>query len=336
LYELILSASSAKEELEWRSRLTNQACKDQLDGYGKAFFTSLSLAIRPMGTVFGKPGTIARRISIHRATTLGPKSSLSQVIIKNTSALKDSPSSLSSTAINRSQSLLSTNRVPVLAPSRLERVRLESLLSDVWTREILPFPGMTGRARSEHLVRASASSMMRKLSVASIASNFTKRSGSLASLASLHRPVDEDHDVPSTKTPYADTHDKILHEASSVAESDNAMKSRLSVIQDEQIQSEEIIPALTNAPNGESPVGTMKRLATLRVKKGLHHDGHRIVTPPLRTSSANSLNHNRAQPNNDSPFEGSENQFETKNPRWTKGSGLNFGFSSEGLRGFFR
>lgn len=54
--------------------------------------------------------------------------------------------------------------------------------------EILPFPGMTARARSEHLVCASASTMMRKLSVASIASSLARRSGSLTQRS---RPDDE-------------------------------------------------------------------------------------------------------------------------------------------------
>lgn len=70
----------------------------------------------------------------------------------------------------------------MLAPSRGDRARLEALLSDVWTRESLPFPGMTVRARNEHLIRTSAHSVMRKLSVTSITSTFTKRSASLASI----------------------------------------------------------------------------------------------------------------------------------------------------------
>lgn len=128
-------------------------------------------------------GTVARRISIHRATTVGPKTPLCQVILKNTSVIKDAPTPSTAAQINRSQSVLvGAGRVPVLAPSRSERARLEALLSDVWTRDILPFPGITARSRSEHLVRAGASSVMRKLSVASIASSFTKRSTSAASL----------------------------------------------------------------------------------------------------------------------------------------------------------
>jgi len=126
-------------------------------------------------------------VSIHRATTIGPKSPLCQVILKNTSAVKGGPTVSSNTSINRSQSLLTTNsRVPVLAPARAERARLEASLADAWTRDVLPFPGITARSRSEHLVRASASSMMRKLSAVNITGSFTgsftRRSASLASL----------------------------------------------------------------------------------------------------------------------------------------------------------
>lgn len=46
----------------------------------------------------------------------------------------------------------------------------------------MPFPGVTARSRSEQLVRASASSVMRKLSVVGIGSSFAKRSASLGSL----------------------------------------------------------------------------------------------------------------------------------------------------------
>lgn len=74
--------------------------------------------------------------------------------------------------------------MPVLAPPRSERARLEALLTDVWSRETLPFPGMPTRSRSEHLVRTSASSMIRKLSVASITNSFAKRSGSVSRKAS--------------------------------------------------------------------------------------------------------------------------------------------------------
>jgi len=51
-----MSACSPKEELEWRSRLADHSGRQGLDAGEQALFTSLSLAIKPMGTVFGKPG----------------------------------------------------------------------------------------------------------------------------------------------------------------------------------------------------------------------------------------------------------------------------------------
>ncbi|PBP19580.1 hypothetical protein BUE80_DR009600 [Diplocarpon rosae] len=295
LFEITMSACSPKEELEWRSRLADRSGRYNLDSGEQALYTSLSLAIKPMGTVFGKPGTIARRISIHRATTVGPMTGLCQVIIKNTSAFKETTSCAS---INRSQSLLMTNRIPVLAPARAERIRLETLLADVWSREILPYPGMTNRARSEHLVRACASSMMRKLSVASIASNFTKRSGSMAS---LHMTAEDDESGEYEITKGTPSRAQCRSEPSLLMDMEDPTRSRLSIIQDEkenilQSVSCENLPSavLPGAVNG-SPTNTLRRLATLKVKSW-SHDGHRIITPPLRTSSANSVPINRIQP----------------------------------------
>jgi hypothetical protein len=291
-------------------------------------------------------GTIARRISIHRATTVGPTSNLCQVIIKNTNAFKESASSAS---INRSQSLLTTNRIPVLAPPRSERIRLEVLLADVWTREILPFPGMTGRARSEHLVRASASSMMRKLSVASIASNFTKRSGSMAS---LHKTTEDDESGGNGML-RSGTADQNSSETSPQLEVDDLPGSRLPIIQDEKenlqkTDSLESLLGLACGANG-SPAETLRRLATLKVKTSWGNDGQRIITPPLRTSSANSVSHTRVTPlstvvdltigdkENISPAQ-SVHVKETaqKRAKKSKGIGMNRAVVAEGLRNLFR
>jgi len=56
LFEIILIACSPKEELEWRSRLIEKVSKDNNDMNEQAFFTISSLRMKPMGTVFGKPG----------------------------------------------------------------------------------------------------------------------------------------------------------------------------------------------------------------------------------------------------------------------------------------
>jgi len=153
-------------------------------------------------------------MSIHRATTIGQMTGLCQVLIKNTTAAREMGHSAASAAINRSQSLLTTKRIPVLAPFRGERIRLEGLLADVWTRDLLPFPGMVGRSRGD--VRTSASSIMRKLSVASIASNFSKRS---SSLASIHRAADDEITVGSTSMkPNIIRNEHITSEAASIVD----------------------------------------------------------------------------------------------------------------------
>ncbi|KAG7132266.1 hypothetical protein HYQ45_009287 [Verticillium longisporum] len=97
LYEMVMTACNPREQDEWRGRLEQSAkeCQEQSDP--NLLYSSMSLDIRSLGTVFGKPG----------------------------------------------------------------------------------------RSRSENLVRSSASTMMRKLSVTSITSSFTKRSNSVVSMTKL-------------------------------------------------------------------------------------------------------------------------------------------------------
>ena len=156
-------------------------------------FSFVSLDIEPLGPVFGHADSLVRRMSVHRAATLGAKTNLTQVIIKNTQAQKplESPPTFSPGVVTRSQSLLSSNYIPTLAPRRAERIRLETALEEVWTKDILPFPGISNR-RVENQIRASANSVMRKLSMASIASNFSRRSPSFSSMSNIRS--EDSHD----------------------------------------------------------------------------------------------------------------------------------------------
>ncbi|KAH7391004.1 hypothetical protein DE146DRAFT_618630 [Phaeosphaeria sp. MPI-PUGE-AT-0046c] len=189
LHEVILSACSAQEEEAWKTRLRERiVCEthDFVEGQSTMhdMFSSLSLDIKSLGPVFGHADSLVRRMSVHRAATLGAKTNTSQIIIKNTQAQKlpDVPPTFSPSTVVRSQSHMSSNHVPMLAPRRAERIRLETLLEDVWTKDVLPFPGMSNR-RVENQIRASANSVMRKLSMASIASNFSRRSPSFSSVS---------------------------------------------------------------------------------------------------------------------------------------------------------
>ncbi|KAF5534788.1 hypothetical protein FPHYL_13349 [Fusarium phyllophilum] len=176
LYEVVMTACTSREENEWRTRLQQPLCLEPV-GRSPGLQIFLSLDIQSLGTVFGRPGSIARSLSTHQASVGSSESSLCHVILKNTSTMKSSNGISSGAGLHRSQSLLSTKvRTPVLVPSRSERARLEVLLSDVWSQDVLPLPSMTNIARNEQMIRRSASTVMRKLSVSSM----TKRSGSLS------------------------------------------------------------------------------------------------------------------------------------------------------------
>ena len=55
LYEVIMTACTPKEELEWKSRLAD-APRERESPKESTEFDWLSLDIKPLGTVFGKPG----------------------------------------------------------------------------------------------------------------------------------------------------------------------------------------------------------------------------------------------------------------------------------------
>ncbi|KAF1835300.1 hypothetical protein BDW02DRAFT_523546 [Decorospora gaudefroyi] len=186
LHELMFSACTAQEEEVWKKQLRERIVyetHDFVEGQStmQDMFTSLTLELKSLGPVFGHANSVVRRMSVHRAATLGAKTNMSQVIIKNTQAqkLQETPPTFSPSIVTRSQSHLSSNHIPTLAPRRAERIRLETTLEDVWTKDLLPFPGMSNR-RVENQIRASANSVMRKLSMASIASNFSRRSPSFS------------------------------------------------------------------------------------------------------------------------------------------------------------
>ncbi|KAG6003070.1 hypothetical protein E4U43_000977 [Claviceps pusilla] len=189
LFEIIMTACSLKEELEWRSRLSSPPMIQKLELCPACPF--LDLNITSLGAIASSKTTPAKaRLSTRRATTSCPKPPLCQVILKNTS--EHAPSYVSNTtplSISRSQSLLSTkSRVSILSPPRTDRVRLETLLADVWSREILPFPGVPTRVRGENFVRTSASTVMRKLSVMSIANSLARKTEGLRQRLSLEDP----------------------------------------------------------------------------------------------------------------------------------------------------
>lgn len=180
LYEIIMSATSAAEEEAWTSGLkTENAASIGESVSGQRIPSAIGIDLKPVGLVFGQAGNLTRRLSIQRAATVGNRHSVCQVIIRGTHHAQDLQDlRQSSIAINRSQSHLTTHRTAVLAPKRSDRAKLESSLAAVWTRDTLPAPNMT-QSRGGQIIRASAGSLVRKLSLASIHAPFGRRSASL-------------------------------------------------------------------------------------------------------------------------------------------------------------
>lgn len=196
MYELICVACSAIEAEAWRSHIAGRIeaqASAVMEARASIFElqSPLTSEMRSIGKAFGKPSSFVRRMSVHRAATIGPTTDLNQVIIKNTQSLKEmhDNESQASLQIPRSQSVATPSHVQTLAPRRGERHRLESILSDVWTKDLLPYPGMVRRSDP---IRASANHVIRKFSMASITSNFSssKRTPSYTSIASSSRKED--------------------------------------------------------------------------------------------------------------------------------------------------
>lgn len=174
MYEIIFTACSAPEAQAWRQHVQKRIeLQSQAVTQGVANSLPLSSPLldemRSVGKAFGKPGSFVRRMSVHRAATVGPTTELNQVVINNTQAEKENPGNSSHTSLQipRSQSVFTPAHIQKLAPQRTDRTRLEALLADVWTREQIPYPGMTRRDSTRAFVR--------KFSMASITSNFSSK-----------------------------------------------------------------------------------------------------------------------------------------------------------------
>ena len=225
MYEIIATACSAVESQVWREHLASNIETQTLavtQGLRNVFELNSPLTsdMRSIGKAFGKPGSFVKHMSVHRTATVGPTTDLNQVIIKNTQAVKEALESASTNAsasslhIPRSQSVATPSHVQTLAPRRADRARLEAILSDVWTKHLIPFPGMT-IGRSEQ-IRGSANHVIRKFSMASITSNFSssKRSASYTSVAGSrcgkedYPPLTSQHHHPGSTSGSIDGYQK--------------------------------------------------------------------------------------------------------------------------------
>ncbi|ETI19749.1 hypothetical protein G647_08762 [Cladophialophora carrionii CBS 160.54] len=220
LHEFILSACSTVEEHAWKEGMrTKDFPSRRTDELFNQIPSSTGLDLRSIGQVYSQQSsTLSRNPSVQRAATVGNRANICQVIIRNTHNPQDLGEFRhpSSSAINRSQSHMTSTRVVVLAPKRSERARLEATLGDVWTKENLPYPGMIG-SRGGQIIRASAGSLVRKLSLASLQGPFSRRSGSvsLTSRKSFDMSTDSRRSRTKQSTPVFEVRKESLDEGQS-------------------------------------------------------------------------------------------------------------------------
>lgn len=163
-YELILSASSALEERGWKTELLKASAVSPNDlptlSLEPRKFFVLSLPLVPIDKVDSRSTAVGRRSSVRSSSSPSiVKRQTEQVIIKKTHnpMYDEDVRHFQETGISRSRSVVKEMTPTILSPLRQDRVRLERIIADIFTRDVLPFPGMImGRAdylRTQSLMR---------------------------------------------------------------------------------------------------------------------------------------------------------------------------------------
>lgn len=193
-YELIFVACSAEESSIWQANMTSaiERIAQDITTCRRApleLHSPLLNDMQPLRDNSARNLSLQRPNADHFVTSAILPPTICEVRITNTQAIKDFPEAPSQTSLQllRSYSTATTTHVPTLTPRRAQRQRLEKILDDVWTKDVLPYPGMIRRTTDP--IRASANHVMRKFSMASITSNFsaTKRSLSYTSIGSWRK-----------------------------------------------------------------------------------------------------------------------------------------------------
>lgn len=269
LYEIILSACSPVEEEKWKKPLQEPSASTgttlnllQHSKWPSERTAMFLFDLKSLGPVYGHADSFVRRLSVQRAATVGTRSGTCQVIIRNTANPVEGEDSRSDAAyaINRSQSLLSTQRVVVLAPKRSERIRLEHYLSDVWTRDVLPFPGMIA-TRGGNILRASAGSLVRRLSRASMHGPFSRRSTSITVIPSRtsheeNQDARDDELLASTQSPPR------VHEAHRRTQSNTENSHCIRNSEDQKQESRRMSTGAARIPRSDYHFGKGQRFRT--------------------------------------------------------------------------
>ncbi|KAL7273431.1 hypothetical protein RUND412_003721 [Rhizina undulata] len=186
IYEVVVTAISPKEEEVWRKEIDERITAESRDyqdyrSVNLNPFTPMTTDIRPLGQAFGRPGTLARSQSLHRAGNTSAKYELPLIIIHRAGHSADIFHSRSpSPGLNRSSSLVNSPTPRIFALKRSERNHIETKMHDVWSKDLLPFATLSSGSQK----RAQATMAMR-MSMANLVSNVARKSRSKSSLLSM-------------------------------------------------------------------------------------------------------------------------------------------------------
>lgn len=187
-YEFVLSASSAIEERLWKTETLK--CSAALVETGRSGgtwdprkYSLLSLSLVPLDHIQYTASSLTRRSSMD-SVAIARKANVQPVVIKKTHfphTTEEATNPPPEGEIERPKTTVARGAITVTA-RRAERVRLERLISDAYTRDVLPMPGMV-LGRGDIFRRGS---IMRRLS---LHASFAKRSSSVSITSNSGRVV---------------------------------------------------------------------------------------------------------------------------------------------------
>lgn len=179
---MVLSASSATEEKHWKTEILK--CSAALAAMAQAGpswdprkYSFVNLLLLPLDRVQYTVASLARRSSMD-SVSVSRKTNVQHVIIKKTHCPHNSEEASSPIGTDGE---IERPKTPVirgaftLSARRLDRIRLERLIADVYTRDVLPLPGMV-LGRGDIFRRGS---IMRRLSMHT---GFNRRSSSISTI----------------------------------------------------------------------------------------------------------------------------------------------------------
>jgi len=194
IYEVLLSACSDDEESVWRSQIQDRIMAESKDyqeycSTGTDFCSCISSDIKPVGDVFGRPGTLARHQSLLRGGLSSSLESDGQYLVINNFLFAEDPHG--STSVRRTYSALNFNGlVPTVNLKRTERNRAEARLADVWTKDLIPFNATRTKVQKE----PNSATIIRRLSVLSMLSGGSKRPALTIDPDTSDTPWEDDYD----------------------------------------------------------------------------------------------------------------------------------------------